>query len=291
MSSLGGKSKRAHGTGAGGAAGAVAGDRRKKRLDRLLVERGLAPSRERAQALILAGVVRVEGLPGQKSGTLLAPGATIALVAPDHPFVGRGGVKLEGGLSTLGVRAAARVALDIGASTGGFTDCLLKRGACRVYALDVGRGLLDWSLRNDPRVTVIEGRNARYLSPGDLPEAVDLEVIDVSFISLRLILPPLPPLLAPGADVVALVKPQFEVGKGETGRGGIVREPEKHLKALRSVAAAAGEAGFAVRGACASPIKGAEGNREFFLHLSLHGDGALQGEALERLLGGIARGG
>ncbi|OLE65118.1 MAG: hypothetical protein AUG03_06320 [Acidobacteria bacterium 13_1_20CM_2_68_14] len=281
--------KRSRGIGAVEAA-ATAAPRRKERLDRLLVERGLAPSRERAQALVLAGAVRVDGRAGHKPGSFVSPDAAVEVIAPDHPFVGRGGVKLEGALGALLIDAAARVALDIGASTGGFTDCLLKRGALRVYALDVGRGLLDWSLRNDPRVLVMEGRNARYLSPGDLPEPVELAVIDVSFISLRLILPPLPALLAPGADVLALVKPQFEVGKGETGRGGIVREPEKHLKALRSVAAAAGTAGLAVRGACVSPIRGAEGNREFFLHLSPGVARSLQGEELERLLGGIIRG-
>ena len=264
--------------------------RQKERLDRLLLERGLAPSRERAQAFVLAGAVRVDGRAGHKPGALVSSDAAIEVIAPDHPFVGRGGVKLEGALSALRIVAAARVALDIGASTGGFTDCLLKRGALRVYALDVGRGLLDWSLRNDPRVLLMEGRNARYLSPGDLPEPVDLVVIDVSFISLRLILPPLPALLAPGADVVALVKRQFEVGRGEVGRGGIVREAEKHQKALRSVAAAAGTAGLVVRAACASSILGAEGNREFFLHLSAEVSGAVQGEDLERLLGGIVHG-
>jgi 23S rRNA (cytidine1920-2'-O)/16S rRNA (cytidine1409-2'-O)-methyltransferase len=259
----------------------------RERLDRLLVERGLAASRERAQALVLAGTVRVDGRTGQKPGTLLPRDAAIELVAPDHPFVGRGGVKLEGALSRLAVAVTGRVALDIGASTGGFTDCLLKRGAARVYALDVGRGLLDWSLRRDSRVAVLEGRNARHLAPGDLPERCDLVTIDVSFISLRLILPPLPPLLAPGGEVVALVKPQFEVGKGEVGKGGIVRRPEKHLAALVSATLHAENAGFSVRGGCASPIRGAEGNREFFLHLSLDANGALRGEALERLLGGI----
>jgi 23S rRNA (cytidine1920-2'-O)/16S rRNA (cytidine1409-2'-O)-methyltransferase len=272
-------------------ADAGTGRRPKERLDRLLVERGLARSRERAQALVLAGVVRVDGRAGQKPGTLLSPDVAIEVIARDHPFVGRGGVKLEGALTTLGVEAIGRVALDIGASTGGFTDCLLRRGATRVYALDVGRGLLDWSLRGDRRVVVLEGRNARYLSPGDLPEPVSLVVIDVSFISLGLILPPLPQLLLPDADVVALVKPQFEVGKGETGKGGIVREPEKHLKSLRSVATAAQKSGFAVRGACPSPIRGAEGNREFFLHLTLNAAGAPGGETLARLLGGIVHGG
>jgi len=255
------------------------------------VERGLAPSRERAQAFVLAGVVRVDGRPGTKPGALVHQDSIVTVTAPDHPFVGRGGVKLAGALPALRVETAGRVALDIGSSTGGFTDCLLKRGALRVYALDVGRGLLDWSLRNDARVRVMEGRNARYLAPGDLPEPVGVAVIDVSFISLRLILPVLPALLAPRADIVALVKPQFEVGRGEVGRGGIVREPEKHLDALRSVSAAARAAGMAVRGACASPIRGAEGNREFFLHLTTETAGSLEGEGLARLLEGIVRGG
>jgi 23S rRNA (cytidine1920-2'-O)/16S rRNA (cytidine1409-2'-O)-methyltransferase len=263
----------------------------KERLDRLLVERGLARSRERAQALILAGVVRVDGKAGQKPGTLLAQDVAIEVIARDHPFVGRGGVKLEGALTLLDVAVSGRVALDIGASTGGFTDCLLRRCAARVYALDVGRGLLNWSLRGDPRVVVLEGRNARYLTRGDLPEQVNIVVIDVSFISLRLILPPLPPLLLPEADVVALVKPQFEVGKGETGKGGIVRDPEKHLQALRTAAAAAEKTGFAVRGACVSPLQGAEGNREFFLQLSLDATGTPRGETLERLLEGVVHGG
>ena len=259
----------------------------RQRLDRLLVDRGLAPSRERAQALILAGVVRVDGRPSGKPGTLVAADAVLRRVGADHPFVGRGGVKLEGAIATCRIEVAGRVAVDIGASTGGFTDCLLQRGALRVYALDVGRGLLDWSLRTDARVVVLEGLNARRLAPGDLPEPVDLAVIDVSFISLRLILPPLPPLLAPGADVLALVKPQFEVGRGEVGRGGIVRSPEKHLNALRAVAAAAGTAGFRIRGACASPLPGAEGNREFFLHLRCPPAETIAGAALEELLGGI----
>ena len=262
----------------------------RERLDRLLVARGLAPSRERARALIMAGAVRVDGRPSGKPGTLVGPEARLELVGRDHPFVGRGGVKLEGAFAALRIEAAGRTALDLGASTGGFTDCLLKRGARRVYALDVGRGLLDWSLRCDPRVVLLEGRNARYLEPGDLPGLVDLVAADVSFISLRLILPALPPLLLPGADVVVLVKPQFEVGRDDVGKGGIVRDPEKHLGALRSIAAAARAAGFGVRGACPSPITGAEGNREFFLHLALPPAECLAGDALDRLLEGTVHG-
>jgi 23S rRNA (cytidine1920-2'-O)/16S rRNA (cytidine1409-2'-O)-methyltransferase len=244
-----------------------AAERGRERLDRLLVERGLARSRERAQALVMSGAVSVDGVIVPKAGTTVSRAAALVVRAPDHPYVGRGGVKLAGGLDRLGVDPAGLVVLDIGASTGGFTDCLLRRGAARVYALDVGHGLLDWSLRRDPRVVVLEGRNARHLAPGDLPGPADLAVIDVSFISLRRILPVLPPLLRPGAPLVALVKPQFEVGRGQVGPGGIVRDPAQHLAALRAVAEAAAGAGLAVAGACPSPIRGVEGNREFFLLL------------------------
>jgi len=261
---------------------------RRERLDRLLVERGLARSRERAQALVLAGVVRIDGRPAGKPGESISIAAAVTVVAPDHPFVGRGGVKLEGALERLGIDPAGRIALDVGASTGGFTDCLLRRGAQRVYALDVGAGLLDWSLRCDSRVVVLEGINARFLTPEHLPGPVDLAAIDVSFISLRLILPPLPAVLAPGADVLALVKPQFEVGRREVGAGGVVREPRLHLKVLESVAAAASLAGLGVRGGCASPITGAEGNREFFLYLKA-GGGTLEA-GLQDILGGMVHG-
>jgi 23S rRNA (cytidine1920-2'-O)/16S rRNA (cytidine1409-2'-O)-methyltransferase len=257
---------------------------RKERLDRLLVDRGHARSRERAQALVLAGRVLVDGRPAGKPGGAVPLEARIEVRVPDHPFVGRGGVKLEGALAALGIDPAGRTALDVGASTGGFTDCLLRRGARRVMALDVGAGQLDWSLRRDPRVTVIEGVNARYLKVGDLPETPDLVAIDVSFISLRLILPALRPLLAPRFEVVALVKPQFEVGRRDVGPGGIVTDPALHRSALLSVAREAERSGFAVIGGCPSPITGAEGNREFFLHLGEAGGGRPD---LEVFLGGI----
>ena len=261
----------------------------RERLDRLLVERGLARSRERAQALILSGVVRVDGRPGAKPGTLVRREATLSVAAPDHPYVGRGGVKLAGALDAFGLDPAGRVALDIGASTGGFTDCLLRRGAGRVYSLDVGAGQLDWSMRRDPRVVVLEGRNARYLKPGDLPEKAEIAVVDVSFISLRLILPPLLPLLEPGAPAVVLVKPQFEVGRRDVGPGGIVRDPRLHVDALARVGEAASVAGFGVRAACASPLSGAEGNREFFLHLVAGGEGLGAAER-QALIGRIVHG-
>jgi 23S rRNA (cytidine1920-2'-O)/16S rRNA (cytidine1409-2'-O)-methyltransferase len=241
------------------------------RLDLLLVDRGLAPSRERARALILAGQVRVDGQAVSKAGTAVAAGAEVALAQPDHPYVGRGGLKLAHALDEFHVEVAGREALDIGASTGGFTDVLLRRGAARVVALDVGHGQFDWRLRNDPRVVVIEGKNARFLDPGDLPGPVDLVVIDVSFISLTEILPRVPPVARPGADIIALVKPQFEAGREEVGRKGIVRDPAVHARAVDRVTAAAGDLGLARVAMTPSPITGAEGNREFLLHLRAAG--------------------
>jgi 23S rRNA (cytidine1920-2'-O)/16S rRNA (cytidine1409-2'-O)-methyltransferase len=240
----------------------------KRRLDLLLVERGLAASRERAQALILSGVVLVDGQPAGKAGTAIAEDAQIALRQPDHPYVGRGGLKLAHALDTFAIAVERREALDIGASTGGFTDVLLRRGASRVVALDVGHGQIDWTLRNDPRVVVIEHLNARNLTPADLPAPVDIIVIDVSFISLAHIFPRLPPLLRPGADVVALVKPQFEAGRSEVGKKGIVRDPVVQARVVEEATARAAEVGLARVGMTESPITGDTGNREFFLHLT-----------------------
>ncbi len=239
----------------------------KARLDVLLTERGLAPTRERARAIILAGQVTVDGQVVSKAGTSVAAAAHVELLQPDHPYVGRGGLKLAHALDVFGVAVEGREALDIGASTGGFTDVLLRRGAVRVVALDVGHGQLDWRIRNDPRVLVIEGKNARYLAPGDIPSPVDLVVVDVSFISLAHILPQVPPLLRPGADVVALVKPQFEAGRDEVGKKGIVRDPDVHERVIAGVTEAAGRAGLARVGLTPSPVRGAEGNQEFLLHL------------------------
>jgi 23S rRNA (cytidine1920-2'-O)/16S rRNA (cytidine1409-2'-O)-methyltransferase len=240
---------------------------KRTRLDVLVHECGLAPSRERARALILAGAVLVNGQVVGKAGTLVAPGAAVGLAQPDHPYVGRGGIKLAHALETFRVDVRGREALDIGASTGGFTDVLLRRGAARVVALDVGRGQLDWRLRNDPRVVVIEGLNARHLSPSDLPGPVDLVVVDVSFISLAQILPRVPPVLRPGADVIALVKPQFEAGRAEVGRKGVVRDPAVQARAVERVTAAAARVGLACAAVTPSPITGAAGNREFLIHL------------------------
>ena len=236
------------------------------RLDQLVLDRGLAPSRERARALILAGQVLVDGRPATKAGTAVAADAAVELITPDHPYVGRGGLKLAHALNTFGIAVEGREGLDIGASTGGFTDVMLQRGARRVVALDVGHGQLDWKLRNDPRVVVIENFNARMLTPADLPGPVDLVTIDVSFISLRQILPVVPPVLRRGADVVALVKPQFEAGRGEV-RKGIIRDPAVHARVLDEVAAAGAEVGLTRVASTPSPITGQKGNVELLLHL------------------------
>jgi 23S rRNA (cytidine1920-2'-O)/16S rRNA (cytidine1409-2'-O)-methyltransferase len=241
-----------------------------ERLDAVLVERGLATTRERARALILAGQVRINGQTATKAGAAVPVGATVTLDAPDHPYVGRGGLKLAHALEVFGIAPAGKMALDIGASTGGFTDVLLQRGARLVVALDVGHGQLDWKLRNDPRVVVLERTNARTLTPEQLPEHARhfaLITVDVSFISLRQILPVVPAVLEPGGDVIALVKPQFEAGRAEVGKGGIVRDVEVQRRVVEAVGAAAGELGLIRAGMVESPITGMEGNREFLLHL------------------------
>ena len=246
-------------------------DSPKQRLDQILVARELVSSRERARALILAGKVRVAGQVQSKAGTLIADDARIELEEPDHPYVGRGGLKLAHALDTFGIDPGGREALDIGASTGGFTDVMLQRGARHVVALDVGHNQLDWKLRSDPRVTVIEHMNARSLEASRLPEAhcrFGLVTIDVSFISLRHILPVVPPLLhTAAADVIALVKPQFEAGRGDIESGGIVRDAQVHARVVEEVTQAASDAGLARHGLTPSPITGAEGNQEFLLWL------------------------
>jgi 23S rRNA (cytidine1920-2'-O)/16S rRNA (cytidine1409-2'-O)-methyltransferase len=240
------------------------------RLDVLLVERGLAASRERARALILAGQVSVDGQPVTKSGTSIPSDAQVLVAAPDHPYVSRGGLKLAAALDAFQIDVGGRQGLDIGASTGGFTDVLLQRGAARVVAVDVGHGQLDWKLRTDPRVIVIERLNARTLTAEQLPQDAqrfDIVTIDVSFISLRHILPVVPPLLGSVGDVIALVKPQFEAGRAEVGKGGIVRDPAVHSRVVEQVAAAADTLGLTRVGLIESPVAGMEGNREFLLHL------------------------
>jgi 23S rRNA (cytidine1920-2'-O)/16S rRNA (cytidine1409-2'-O)-methyltransferase len=238
------------------------------RLDRLLVDRGLVPSRERAQRLILAGSVLVDERLVTKPGVLVAADARLRLRAPPSPYVSRGGEKLAGALDAFGLDVRGRVALDVGASTGGFTDCLLRRGARRVIAVDVGYGQLAWSLRQDPRVVVLERINARHLAAVALPETPDLATIDVAFISLALVLPAVAAVLAPGAPVVALVKPQFEVGRGQVGKGGVVRDPGLRAAAVAKVRAAAAAAGLCVGGEAESVLPGPKGNREVFLLLA-----------------------
>ncbi len=236
----------------------------KLRLDVLLVARGLAESREKAQALVMAGSVTAAGQKATKPGQTVAPD-TLLEVAGRPPFVSRGGVKLAAALDHFGIDVTGVVCLDIGASTGGFTDCLLQRGALRVHAIDVGTNQLDWRIRNDPRVKSREQVNARELTFGDIGELVDLMVCDVSFISVTLILPAVVPLLKPTGRCIILVKPQFEAGRGQVGKGGIVRDPEIHEQACQKVEDALRSFGFQTA-LIPSPILGTEGNREFLLY-------------------------
>ncbi len=236
----------------------------KTRLDQILVERGLADSREKARALILAGSVMVDGQKSDKPGHSFAEACRVEVAAP-LPYVSRGGFKLAAALEQFAIDVGGRVCLDVGSSTGGFTDCLLQRGAERVYAVDVGHGQLDWRLRNDARVMVREGVNARYLQPGDFPEQFELAACDASFISTTLLIPAFAPLLSETGQMVVLVKPQFEVGREQVGKGGIVRDPELHRAACDRVRAAVERLGFTTA-IIESPILGAEGNREFLLY-------------------------
>jgi len=262
------------------------GPRRRARLDALVVARGLAPSRERARALIIAGAVIVGGTPGDvasghpatKPGERLPVDVTLWLRTPDHPYASRGGLKLAAALDALAIDPTGRVVLDVGASTGGFTDCLLQRGARQVFAVDVGYGQLAWRLRQDPRVVVLERQNIRHLRAGALPCLPDMVVIDASFISLRLVLGAVRELCRPASPVLALVKPQFEVGKGEVGKGGVVRDAEQRQAATAAVIAAAEALGYAVRGQVESPIAGPKGNIERFLHLEAPGPSTAAGK-------------
>jgi 23S rRNA (cytidine1920-2'-O)/16S rRNA (cytidine1409-2'-O)-methyltransferase len=238
----------------------------KKRIDKLMVERGLVATREKAQALIMAGNVLVDNQPATKAGSAVSDDAEIRLKEAPHPYVSRGGVKLEGAARCFGVDARDKVCLDIGSSTGGFTHYLMLNGARLVYAVDVDVSQLDWSLRNDARVRAVE-MNARFLQLSDIGEPVDLVVIDASFISLTLLLPQIPNLMKSGAECLALVKPQFEVGRGQVGKGGIVRDPQLHQSAIDKIADAARAAGLEFVASYESPITGREGNREFFLFL------------------------
>jgi 23S rRNA (cytidine1920-2'-O)/16S rRNA (cytidine1409-2'-O)-methyltransferase len=236
----------------------------RERLDQLLVERHLVESREKAKALILAGQVLVDGQKAAKPGHAIAVDADLQVLAQPK-YVSRGGLKLEAALEHFGIAVQGLICLDVGASTGGFTDCLLQRGAARVYAIDTGRGQIDWRLRTDPRVVLREGVNARHLATDTLGEAVDLAVCDVSFISAVLVLEPIVGLLKADGRMIILVKPQFEVGRGEVGKGGIVRDPALHAAACAKVEGAVRALGF-LTGLMESPILGAEGNREFLLY-------------------------
>ena len=241
----------------------------KQRLDLLMTERGLCDSRSRAQALIMSGAVFVDGQKCDKAGTPVADDAAVEVRGETCPFVSRGGLKLEKALREFGVDPTGYVCSDSGASTGGFTDCLLQKGAKKVFAIDVGYGQLAWALRTDPRVVCMERTNIRYVTPEDLGEPLDLSVVDVSFISLRLVLPAVQKLLKPTGQVLCLIKPQFEAGKDKVGKKGVVREKSTRVEVLEQFLGLADELGFTVRNLTFSPVKGPEGNIEFLGHLSM----------------------
>lgn len=238
----------------------------KDRLDKILTDQGLVKSRERARALIMEGKVSVGGTVVSKSGTLVSPDSAIT-VRDDMPYVGRGGLKLEAALDHFGIDPNGKTIMDVGCSTGGFTDCVLKRSARRVYAIDVGHGQFDWSLRHDPRVVLLEKTNIRYLGKESVAEPIDLAIIDVSFISLILVLPRMFEFLGEDGEVLALIKPQFEAGKGMVGKGGIVRNEYVRDAIVENIRNAASEMGFTPVGLFESPVKGQKGNREYFLYL------------------------
>jgi 23S rRNA (cytidine1920-2'-O)/16S rRNA (cytidine1409-2'-O)-methyltransferase len=242
----------------------------KMRLDLLIVERGLVPSRERAQAILLAGNVLVNGQKMEKPGSQVAADARVEIIGDNLRYASRGGLKLEGALEDFGISPRGLICLDVGSSTGGFTDCLLQRGAARVFAVDVTVDQLDWKLRQDPRVTTIK-QNARYLRAEEIPEAPALVTMDVSFISVAKVLPAVVPVIAPGADFLILIKPQFELERSEIGKGGIVRDAALHQKAIEGAQAAATECGLTILGVRASHLPGTEGNQEFFLHARARG--------------------
>ena len=235
------------------------------RLDKLVLERGLAPTREKAQALILAGQIHINGRRADKAGMPVPADARVELVGEAPRYVGRGGIKLEGALEDFGLDPTGKICLDIGSSTGGFTDCLLQHGAARVYAVDVGKGQLDWKLRQDARVAVREGINARHLKPEDIGEPVDWVTLDVAFISVAKVLPAALACARPDATFLILVKPQFELSQKQVGKGGIVRDPALHREAVEKVTQAAVEVGLGEIQVRESRLPGAEGNREFFL--------------------------
>jgi len=244
----------------------------KKRLDVLLVEQGYAQTRAKAQAIIMSGSVYVDGQKADKAGTAFEETVSIEVRGASCPYVSRGGLKLEKALRDFGVDPTGFVCSDSGASTGGFTDCLLQQGASKVFAIDVGYGQLDWKIRSDPRVVVMERTNVRYVTPEQLGEPLDLSVVDVSFISLNIVLPVIKTFLKPTGQVLCLIKPQFEAGKDKVGKKGVVREPETHKEVLDNFVSLATELNFHILGLTYSPVKGPEGNIEFLAHLSLDKD-------------------
>jgi 23S rRNA (cytidine1920-2'-O)/16S rRNA (cytidine1409-2'-O)-methyltransferase len=243
--------------------------RSRQRLDLILVARGLATSRERARALIMSGCVVVDGRIVDKPGAAIPLETRIEIKGEHLPYVSRGGLKLAGALNAFALQVSGWICLDVGASTGGFTDCLLQRGAARVYAVDVGYGQLAWNLRQDPRVVVIERTNIRYMPPEKIPEAIDLIVIDASFISLKTIVPSVIRFLRPGGHLLPLIKPQFEVGKGQVGKGGIVRDAEQHSRVIAELALFFRSLNLECSQAISSPIAGPKGNKEFFMLLAV----------------------
>lgn len=240
---------------------------KKERIDKILVDKGIAISRERAKAMVMEGNILVNGVPVTKSGAMIDKDADIVLRGKDIPYVSRGGLKLKAALGHFNINLEGLVAMDIGSSTGGFTDCLLQEGARKVYCIDVGYGQLAWSLRNDPRVILLERTNIRHLEREIIPDVVDVVTVDVSFISLKKVIPKVMEFISENGNILALVKPQFEVGKGEVGKGGIVRDEGKRLLSVKSVREFAENAGLRTEGVFESPVAGQKGNREYFLRM------------------------
>lgn len=239
----------------------------KERLDKIMTERGLVVSRERAKALIMEGKVLVDNKPATKAGSMVGEDAGITLKGEDIPFVSRGGIKLDAAIKHFGAALNGLTVMDVGVSTGGFTDCMLKRGAKKIYAIDVGYGQIDWNLRNDPRVVLMEKTNIRHLEKSAVPDEIDLATIDVSFISLKLVLPKVKEFLKPGGLIIALIKPQFEVGRKDVGKGGIVKDEGKRVQAVEDIKDAAMRFGLMALDVMKSPIKGQKGNVEYFIYL------------------------
>ena len=260
----------------------------KERLDILLVRKGLASSREKAKAVIMAGQVYVDGQKEDKAGTLFEETLPVEVRGETLRYVSRGGLKLEKAMETFTVSPAGLVCMDVGASTGGFTDCMLQNGAAKVYAVDVGRGQLDWKLRNDPRVVCMEKTNIRFVTPDQIPEPVAFVSVDVSFISLTLVLPPVRELMAPGAQAVVLIKPQFEAGRDKVGKKGVVRDESVHREVIEKIITFTGDNGFTALGLTWSPVKGPEGNIEYLLWLK-KGENRPETEGIKSLIGETVR--